>query len=1279
MNVPVTPLVRRCAALAAAAALLLAPALHAQDVLQQGRAFGIEPSAEVRQVLRTQPGAYEFRRAWRNKVQLIRQERLRVEAARRGPLLSVSALQAAGAAVTGTLRIPVIAGRPTDKGEPYTAAQYQARLFGEGGASGYTAKSFYREMSRGVFSMDGTVTSWIPLPQPSAYYDPSPSTDATFGRTFEFLRDALTGADPGMDFGQFDNDGPDGRPNSGDDDGYVDAAAFIYPSWGKACGGPGIWPHRYAYSAYNGGVAFSTNDPAARGGTIKVDDYLIQGGLECDGTSLMAIGTFSHEMGHALGLPDLYDTQGSTQGLGEWDLMASGNYRTAASPAHMGAWSKDFLGWVNVETLTGTRTALTLAPVYDAGRVLRYSVPGSREYFLMEHRRPVGSDAFIRGSGLLVYHVDDLIVEARLNSNRVNAGAVHGVDLEEADGLDHLDRTTGGNRGDAGDPFPGTGARTTFGDATYPSSRTNGGAATGFEIRGLSYTGGVLTFDVQAGSPNTPVSTVTVNPASASLFTAATRQFTATLRDAAGNALAGRAVTWSSDGPAVATVSASGLVTAVAAGGPVTISATAEGVTGRASVTATTAPVVGTLLTSGVAVAGLSGASGSEAIYRVAVPAGATSLAVTTSGGSGDVDLYVRRGVVPAGSTADCSSTGTTSTEQCTISSPGAGDWYIALRGFTAFSGVTLLARVTAPSGILVLGDSAVGQIATAGGTSSFPLALTAGDVIDLGAFRTAGTGFSAFVELFTPAGALAASAGVQRTGGSWILPRYTVPVTGTYTVRVRDQPRGSGQYTGSFRLRTRRSGVVLAMAETIDPRFVARGSAPQRDSVWIYNAGSAGTATLTANRVGGSAWLAVNVLGTFGSGAAPSSFSAPAEVRTRGAPLDRESAARRASATEARPAPPAGSVAVEVVMTPGSLVEGYYFDDIVIGVTGDVWNTGMLALADLRLHSPEARILNTTATAYPGTLARGPSGELVMASGNGLVRIDPATGAATPWVASLSAELGGMEFTADGTLVVADVAGRRVLRVRPDGTWTPVAVGDQTVLDVAVLPDGTVFAAAGPNLVRVAPGAATGTQVLASGRTWFASSLVYSPADGWVYYTSLTGLRRFNPVSGVDEARGAALPTGALLNLVVGSSGRLYGAEDDFYGGAIVVMENTGTVTGRLWGPGTGFGIVVGDGVMYGSAVLPGDQVWSLPLADAPAGGTGAVAGDANGDGAITAQDALGVLSSVVGRTLPAGWNMAVGGDANCDGQVTAVDALVILSKVVARDVSRFCVGTAR
>jgi hypothetical protein len=84
-----------------------------------------------------------------------------------------------------------------------------------------------------------------------------------------------------------------------------------------------------------------------------------------------------------------------------------------------------------------------------------------------------------------------------------------------------------------------------------------------------------------------PVASVSLNPATASITTGLTQQFTAIPKDAAGNALSGRAVTWSSSDVGVAPVSATGLATGVAAGGPVTISATSEGRSGTATITVT--------------------------------------------------------------------------------------------------------------------------------------------------------------------------------------------------------------------------------------------------------------------------------------------------------------------------------------------------------------------------------------------------------------------------------------------------------------------------------------------------------------------------------------------------------------------------------------------------------------------------------------------------------------------------------------------------------------------
>src|SRR5205814_4951678 len=88
-----------------------------------------------------------------------------------------------------------------------------------------------------------------------------------------------------------------------------------------------------------------------------------------------------------------------------------------------------------------------------------------------------------------------------------------------------------------------------------------------------------------------PVSTVDVTPATASILVNGTVQLTATPKDASGNPLTGRTVTWQSADITLATVDANGLVTGKAAGGPVTVTATAEGKSGTSAITITTIPV----------------------------------------------------------------------------------------------------------------------------------------------------------------------------------------------------------------------------------------------------------------------------------------------------------------------------------------------------------------------------------------------------------------------------------------------------------------------------------------------------------------------------------------------------------------------------------------------------------------------------------------------------------------------------------------------------------------
>lgn len=81
--------------------------------------------------------------------------------------------------------------------------------------------------------------------------------------------------------------------------------------------------------------------------------------------------------------------------------------------------------------------------------------------------------------------------------------------------------------------------------------------------------------------------------------------------------------------------------------------------------------------------------------YTVVVPSGATKFEVTTSGGSGDSDLYVRYGSNPATNNYDCRSNGGGNSETCTFNAPSAGTYYIGAYAYSAFSGMTMNAKVT--------------------------------------------------------------------------------------------------------------------------------------------------------------------------------------------------------------------------------------------------------------------------------------------------------------------------------------------------------------------------------------------------------------------------------------------------------------------------------------------------------------------------------------------------------------------------------------------------------
>ena len=110
-------------------------------------------------------------------------------------------------------------------------------------------------------------------------------------------------------------------------------------------------------------------------------------------------------------------------------------------------------------------------------------------------------------------------------------------------------------------------------------------------------------------------------------------------------------------------------------------------------------PTGGGVLTNGVAKTGQSGAAGSSLSYTMVVPAGATGLKFVTSGGTGDADLYAKFGSAPTSTSNDCKSEGGTNAETCTIATAQAGTYYVLVKGYSAFSGLSITGSYTTGGG----------------------------------------------------------------------------------------------------------------------------------------------------------------------------------------------------------------------------------------------------------------------------------------------------------------------------------------------------------------------------------------------------------------------------------------------------------------------------------------------------------------------------------------------------------------------------------------------------
>ena len=372
--------------------------------------------------------------------------------------------------------IPLVMIVVSPKDQPYsTSYDWYSRIFGDGD----TLCRYYSDMSFGKFTFvpvretsaagvngntnepdrvdDGIIHVSLATAKQKGW-GISDTDRAAYLENMNLLAEALELAGEYMDFAEYDSNGDGAIQNTELAVGFVvagrDAAIHFISSTNKLAMYY-IWPYAYSFSECRASWARSSSGfpevPVIDG--VAVDGFIIipetyesDGRYDSSGKNLIQeeYTVLAHELGHYLGLPDLYNTGNGSGSWCEYDstylsLMNVGCYGEDPNgkrvPYSLDMWSRVQLGWVTPETLEPGAGSVSIAgSMDDSGQApiaLRVNTPRSEEYYLIENRRFTGWDAGMgrfysaaasSGGGLVLWHIDDEILDARMPSNLTVSG-----------------------------------------------------------------------------------------------------------------------------------------------------------------------------------------------------------------------------------------------------------------------------------------------------------------------------------------------------------------------------------------------------------------------------------------------------------------------------------------------------------------------------------------------------------------------------------------------------------------------------------------------------------------------------------------------------------------------------------------------------------------------------------------------------------------------------------------------------------------------------------------
>ncbi len=307
----------------------------------------------------------------------------------------------------GTKRVAAIAIRFQDVSPSMTIVDLRSRIFDE-------MNSYYQNVSYGKMDITGDiVNTWILLPHDMSHYGNYNGTNDHSDGAQVLIRDALANSDGHMNFSLFD---------------YV---LVVHAGRDEATSRnlTDIW----SYGFWDGLSAFTNEGKIFNQGAVV--------------SEFDELGTFCHEFGHILGLPDLYNNNQNSSNvfMGNWDLMGNGNYNgdsPGSRPSHISSWGKIFLGWINGTQITkaklGTTENLTIEPLEtnsEGIKAINISI-APKLYYLIEAR----IDANLPDQGILVTLVNetrnsgegiDEVINSRNSTLGLGGAALHSGDCFE--------------------------------------------------------------------------------------------------------------------------------------------------------------------------------------------------------------------------------------------------------------------------------------------------------------------------------------------------------------------------------------------------------------------------------------------------------------------------------------------------------------------------------------------------------------------------------------------------------------------------------------------------------------------------------------------------------------------------------------------------------------------------------------------------------------------------------------------------------------------------------